>query len=108
MDRLDGVAGKGDGMERRHDEREAERLVKEGLAALAIKKGDLGTTPKGSTEKVALASLIRKLTMMTNGWLSKNIYMGDPSRVCRQFAAAAGCPDIGKLVRKLEMSTGKA
>jgi hypothetical protein len=35
LDRLDGGAGKGDGMARMHDEREAERLVKEGLAALA-------------------------------------------------------------------------
>jgi hypothetical protein len=95
-------------MERMHDEREAERMMKEGLAALAIKKSDLGKTPKGSAEKVALGSMIRKRTMMTNGWISKNLHMGDPSRVCRYCATAAGRPDIRKLVRKLEMSIGKA
>ena len=108
LDRLDGGAGKGDGMARMHDEREAERLVKVGLAALAIKKIDLAKTPKGSAEKVALASLIRRRTMMTNGWLSKNLHMGDPSRVCRYCSAAVGRPDIRKLVRKLDMSIGKA
>jgi hypothetical protein len=108
LDRLDGGAGKGDGMARMHDEREAERLVKEGLAALAIKKIDLAKTSKGSAEKVALASLIRRRTMMTNGWLSKNPHMGDPGRVCRYYSAAAGRSDIKKLVRKLNMSIGKA
>ena len=108
LDRLDGGAGKGDGMAQMHDEREAERLVKVGLAALAIKKIDLAKTPKGSAEKVALASLIRRRTMMTNGWLSKNLHMGDPSRVCRYCSAAVGRPDIRKLVRKLDMSIGKA
>jgi len=57
--------------------------VKEGLEALAVKKIDLAKTAKGSAEKVALASFIRKRTMMTNGWRSKNLHMGDPSRVSR-------------------------
>jgi hypothetical protein len=52
--------------------------------------------------------LIRRRTMMTNGWLSKNLHMGDPGRVCRYCAAAAGRPNIRKLVSKLEMSIGKA
>ncbi|MCX6969796.1 MAG: hypothetical protein NTV93_06515 [Verrucomicrobia bacterium] len=54
-----------------HDEQEAERLVKVGLAALEIKKIDLAKTPKGSAENVAVASYIRKRTMMTNVWRSK-------------------------------------
>jgi len=63
---------------------------------------------KGRAEKVALASFIRKRTMTTNGRLSKNLHMGDPRRVSRQCCAAAGRPDIRKLVRKLDMSIGKA
>ena len=107
LDRLDGGAGRGSGMERMHDEREAERIVKEGLDAIGVKKINLSKTAKGSAEKVALASFIRKRTMMTNGWLSKKLHMGDPSRVSRYCCAAAGRPDIRKLIRKLEMSIGK-
>ena len=108
LDRLDGGAGRGSGMEWMHDERETERIVKEGLEAIGGKKINLAKTAKGSAEKVALASFIRKRTMMTNGWLSKNLHMGDPSRVSRYCCAAAGRTDIRKLVRKLEMSIGKA
>jgi len=104
LDRLDDGDGRGNGMARMHDEREAGRIVKEGLEALAVKKIDLAKTAKGSAEKVALASFIRKRTMMTNGWLSKNLHMGDPSRVSRYCSAAGGRPDIRKLLRKLEMS----
>ena len=108
LNRLDGGAGRGRGMERMHDEREAKRIVKEGLEAIGGKKINLAKTAKGGAEKVALASFIRKRTMMTNGWLSKNLHMGDPSRVSRYCCTAAGRADIRKLVRKLEMSIGKA
>jgi hypothetical protein len=74
---------------------------------LSTESGELQTA-KGSAEKVALASFIRKGTMMTNGWLSKNLHMGDPSRESRYCCAAAGRPHIRKLVRKLKMSIGKA
>jgi hypothetical protein len=91
-----------------HDEREAERIVKEGPEVIGVKRIDPAKIPKGSAQKVALASFIRKRTMMINGWLSKNLHMGDPSRVCRYCAAAADRSDIKKLVRKLNMSRGKA
>lgn len=108
LDRLGGAGERRNGLERMHDEREAERLVVAGLEALGVKKSDLAETAKGSAEKVALASIIRKRTMMTNGWLSKNLHMGDPSRVCRNCCSAAGRSDIKKLVRKLEKAIGKA
>ena len=108
LDRLDDGDGKEHGLARMHDEREAERIIKKGLAALAIKKSDLSKTAKGSVEKVALASFIRKRTMVTNGWLSKNLCMGAPSRVSRYCTAAKARSDIQALVRKLEMSIGKA
>ncbi|MFZ4778245.1 MAG: transposase [Terrimicrobiaceae bacterium] len=72
------------------------------------KKSDLSRTAKGSAEKVALASFIRRRTMVTNGWLSKNLCMGDPSRVSRHCTAAKAGSDIQALVRKLEMSIGMA
>lgn len=108
LDRLDGGDGRSNGMSRMHNEIEAERIVKEGLEALAIRKIDLAKTAKGSAEKVALATIIRKRTMMTNGWLSENLHMGDPSRVSRYCCAAEGRSDIRKIVRKLEMSIGMA
>lgn len=106
LDRLAGGNAKAVGMARMHDEREAERLVKEGLAILDLSEIDLSKTPKGSAAKIALAKFIRSRTMISNSWLSLNLHMGDPSRVCRYCSASR--PDVEKLVVKLEMSIGKA
>ena len=106
LDRLAGGNAKAVGMARMHDEREAERLVKEGLAILDLSEIDLSKTPKGSAAKIALARFIRSRTMISNSWLSLNLHMGDPSRVCRYCSASR--PDVEKLVVKLGMSIGKA
>lgn len=106
LDRLAGGNAKAVGMARMHDEREAERLVKEGLAILDLSEIDLSKTPKGSAAKIALAKFIRSRTMISNSWLSLNLHMGDPSRVCRYCSASR--LDVEKLVVKLEMSIGKA
>ena len=106
LDRLAGGNAKAVGMARMHDEREAERLVKEGLAILDLSEIDLSKTPKGSAAKIALAKFIRSRTMISNSWLSLNLHMGDPSRVCRYCSASR--TDVEKLVVKLEMSIGKA
>ena len=78
------------------------------LEALGVKRINLDKTPKGSAEKSARASFIRKLTMMTTGWLTSNLHMGNPSRVSRYCCAADGRTDIRKLVRMFEMSIGTA
>jgi hypothetical protein len=54
-----------------HGEREAERLVAQGLAVLGMEDVPLKELRKGNAWKVALATLLRKRTgVTTSGWPS--------------------------------------
>jgi len=56
----------GSAIKRTHDEQEAERFIAIGLKALGISAVDLPKQPKGSAEKIALASVARQRTSVTN------------------------------------------
>jgi hypothetical protein len=73
-----------------------------------VGRAELEGLPKGNGQKIAIATVIRKRTVMTNGWIARKLHMGDPSRVCRYCSGADRRPEIRKLVKKLEMSIGKA
>jgi hypothetical protein len=49
----------------------------------------------------AQPALIRERTMMTNGWIAKQLHMGDPSRVCRYCSAGRENRVIQKLANTL-------
>lgn len=108
LDRLEGRDGRRRFVDRLHDEGEAKRLIQRGVVFLKDKGHEMGKSPKGSKGKIALATLIRRRTMMTNGWIAKNLHMGDPSRVSRYCAAAAARTDIMRIVGKLEKAIRKA
>ncbi len=83
------------------DEQEAERIIELGLGIWGLQRGDLQKMPKGKQEKIAIACLIRERTMMTNGWIAKQLHMGDPSRVCRYCSAGRENRVIQKLANTL-------
>jgi len=64
--------------------------------------------PKGKLEKIAMACLICNWTMVTNGWIAKQLHMGDPNRVCRHCSAGRENRVIQNLANKLEMLIGMA
>lgn len=68
LDRIKKSDRKGREVARLHDEREAERIIEFGLGMWGLRKADLKTMPKGKPEKIAMACLVRKRTVMTNGW----------------------------------------
>jgi hypothetical protein len=86
----------GSAIKRTHDEQEAERLIAIGLKALGISAVDLPKQPKGSAEKIALASVARQRTSVTNAWLAERLSMGAANRVSRYCGEAAGRSDIQK------------
>ena len=90
-----------------HDEHEACRLIRVGLKAFGLASEDLVSLPKGDARKIAIASAIKRRTIMSNEWIAGQLRMGVASRVSRYCSEAGGRPEIGKLVSRIEMSICK-
>ena len=61
---------------RQHDEREAERLVREGLKTLELTESEIARQPKGSVAKCALAWHVHRHALVSNRWLAARLGMG--------------------------------
>lgn len=66
---------------RKHDEGEAERLIRWGLKVLGLREEDLPRQPKGSAQKRALAHLAHMRTMVSHQWLTERLHMGHPQNL---------------------------
>jgi putative transposase len=66
---------------RRHDEAEAERLVRSGLKALGLTEADLEKQAKGSREKCLVAWLVQERTLARQSWVAERLRMGAASGV---------------------------
>jgi putative transposase len=88
-----------------HDEREAERIVREGMRCLGII--DFQGHRKGSPEKIALASLVKSRTVATNLWIARRLQMGDASRVSRYCGEAESRPEVRKIKNRLKKAQCK-
>jgi len=64
-----------------HDEKEAERILDNGLEALGMDRRALPEMKKGADEKAALAWLIRNRTTVSNRWISNHLFSGHSSRI---------------------------
>ena len=90
-----------------HDEREAGRLVAIGLAQLGIEAEDLRRLPKGSAEKIALATVVKQRTSVTNAWLAERLNMGAATRVSWNCGHASARRDVKQLIKRIEISIRK-
>lgn len=66
---------------REHNEVEAERLVQKGLSILHLDSGTLESMRKGAPEKMAIAWLLKKRTIVRNEWVSKRLFCGHPANI---------------------------
>lgn len=73
------------GAKRGHGEREAERLLTEGMRALEVGTGQLAQGAKGMTEKQVLAWWVSQVTTVSRRWVSQRLGMGDESRVTQSI-----------------------
>jgi hypothetical protein len=69
---------------RAHDQWEAERLVKEGLAAAGLEENALGGLPGSDLRKVALASLLLERTVARQSWIAERLAMCSAANVSQQ------------------------
>jgi REP element-mobilizing transposase RayT len=92
------------GRARSHTEREAGKLIAIGLKAMGINCGDLHKLPKGSVQKIAIASVVKQRTVVTNAWIAARLHMGAASRVSAYCGAHSMRGEIKGLVKKITMS----
>jgi REP-associated tyrosine transposase len=69
---------------RAHDERGAERLLSEGLAAAGLEEGALGHLPSSDVRKTALASLLLERTVARQSWIAERLAMRSAANVSQQ------------------------
>lgn len=61
---------------RMHDEKEAEKLLQQGLVCCGLTEADLPELKKGDDRKKAIAWLIRKQTSVRTEWITNRLKMG--------------------------------
>ena len=68
---------------KKHDEREAQRLLDEGLAKLDVEVAELPALRKGNARKKVVAWVIRNKTSVKNEWIVRQLHMGRASNLAR-------------------------
>ena len=65
---------------RAHDEREAQRLLDGGLAAVGLSAKELDSLPGSDVRKVALANLLLERTVARQSWIAEKLAMSQRSK----------------------------
>ena len=87
-----------------HGEQEATRLAAAGMRQLELcdEMGNLLPARKGDPRKVALATLLRSHTTITNLWLATRLAMGHDRSVSRLIRQGTDHPAVRQHLRSLE------
>ena len=78
---------------RMHDEREAEKLIQQGLNLFGITEKDLLMLKKGDDRKQVIAWCIRKKTSVRVEWITQRLKMGVTSNFSRTIRAVEKTKD---------------
>ena len=93
---------------RRHDEREAEALIRTGMRKLRLTEQDLQKLPKGHAQKCALADLAHSHTTVSHKWLAQRLCMGHPQNLSlyiKQSRMADTPPPLSSAKRRQARNT---
>jgi len=105
LERIESLSGQRESFSgeqiRLHDVKEAEVLLQKGLRVLELKEEDLPTMSKGADEKALLAWLLRRHSMVSNGWISERLVMGRADCLSR-YPKRIEQTENGELVKKRE------
>jgi hypothetical protein len=86
-----------------HGEREAERLVAEGLKAAALPESKLAELKGSDPRKVALGMLIWKTTAVSQEWIARRLQMKSAANVSQFLSRTRS----GKNNEKLPLALGE-
>ncbi len=70
---------------RAHDEAQAEKWMRAGLAAAGLTAGELKRSAGSDPRKVALARLLWERTTVSQGWIAERLRMGSAANVSQQI-----------------------
>jgi putative transposase len=81
---------------RDHGEKEAARIVREGMKALGAPsaKTALAAMGKSDERKIVLAGILRAKTSVSNEWIATKLVMGHPGSVSRMLSAGRADKDL--------------
>ncbi|MBN1557619.1 MAG: transposase [Lentisphaerae bacterium] len=68
---------------RKHNQAEAEALLRAGMGCVGLNAGELNILPKADVRKCAVAWLVHSRTTARHRWLAEQLYMGCPSNMTR-------------------------
>ena len=85
LKKTNGRAYRSGGVRRSHDTQQAERWLREGLAAAGLKESDLTGLPGSDPRKVALAGLLWRRTTVSQPWLAERLQMRSAANVSQQL-----------------------
>ncbi len=78
-------SGRASAESRAHGEREARRLLDEGLKAAGLDPENLGQLPGSDARKVAIARVIRQSTTVSMSWLAEHLAMRSAANASQQI-----------------------
>ena len=92
------------GIHRDHGEKEARRILREGIRHLGLPPGlaELSRLKKSDGRKTQLAILLRTHTSMSNDWIAERLVMGHPGSVSWTVSAGRADKTMTKTIRNLE------
>lgn len=92
------------GVHRDRGEKEAHRILREGIRHLELPPGltELSRLKKGDERKIQLAILLRNHTSMSNDWIAERLAMGHPGSVSRTVSAGRADKTMVKSIKNLE------
>jgi putative transposase len=69
----------------RHDEKEAERIVKDGMARLGLRENELADLPGSDPGKLEIAAEVRGSTAVSLAWIADRLHMRSAANVSQQL-----------------------
>jgi putative transposase len=94
------------GKRQSHDERAAERIVKECMKKLELGNTEMRKLAKGAPEKLVMAWRLRQVTTVSRQWVADRLYMGHVTRVTMAVSEVRSAKggQIAKYRRLLKVS----
>ena len=88
---------------RSHGEARAREMIEAGLAHFGLRTEDLADLPKGDPRKLAIATVVRGHSAVSNRWLAEALRLGHASRLSHATMREPGVVQMAKkLAKKLE------